>query len=92
MTEDFKRNALWVKVTDDMEAVGVGIYAVDPKTVADPVNGFMAEFLAGVRLSPEQAYEIAQRFTMCGIKIENARKGKGDGPTDGIITRDDGGV
>lgn len=87
---EYKRNALWVKVTEDGEAIGVGIYAVDPKTVADPVAGFMAEFLAGVRLSPAQAYEIAQRFTMCAMKIEDA--GKGDGPSDGIVTRDDGGV
>lgn len=78
-------HALWVKVTDDGEAIGVGIYAVPRDQVAAAqgqdakVNGFMAEFLAGVRLTPEQAYEIAQRFTMCAIKIENARKTDGTG-------------
>lgn len=79
MSDEIRRNALWVKCTDDMEAVGVGIYEVAPDTVPDPVNGFMAAFLAGVRLTPEQAYEIAQRFTMCAIKIENARKTDGTG-------------
>ncbi len=72
-------HALWVKVTDDGEAVGVGIYAVPREQVTaaqsaeGKVNGFMAEFLAGVRLTPEQAYEVAQRFSMCAIKVENNR-------------------
>lgn len=85
-----KRNAIWVKVVEDGDAVGVGIYHVDPNTVADPVEGFMAEFLAGVLLQPDQCYEIAQRLTMYGMKVEDMQKGKPSG--DGIIGRDDGGI
>lgn len=88
-----KRNALWAKVTEDGESIGIGIYEVDPATVADPVSGFMAKFLAGVLLQPEQCYEIAQKLTLCGMKVEDNRKGR-PGPEggDGVISRDDGGV
>lgn len=87
-----KRNAIWVKVAEGGESIGVGIYEVDPATVADPVAGFVAKFLAGVLLQPEQCYEIAQRLTMCGMKVEDARKGINPPGTDGIIGRDDGGL
>lgn len=73
------KNALWVKVTDDYSAVACAIYNVWPNghpSVPGSVESgqSVAEFAAGVRLTPEQCYEIAQRFTMCGMAIEDRRK------------------
>lgn len=71
------QNALWVKTTDDGDAIAVGIYKVHPNghpDMEDSDGKPVAEFLAGVKLKPQQCYEIAQRFTMCGIAVEEKRK------------------
>ncbi len=59
-------NALYVRYAPEADKVCAGIYRVLP-------DGW-AELIAGLQLEPEQCYEIAQRFTMCGIKLEESRK------------------
>jgi hypothetical protein len=69
---------LHVQVTEDLEACGIGIYHVHPNGHPDVPNSTgkqVGELLAAIRLeNPEHCYEIAQKITMCGIKIEEARK------------------
>lgn len=67
-----------VQVTDDFEACGIGIYHVHENghpSVPDSEGKEVGELLAAIRLgNPEHCYELAQKITMCGIKIEEARK------------------
>lgn len=67
-TEDdlIGQNAFKVAITAD-NFVGVGIYNV----VDDPeLGGIVAKFAAGIKLTPQKAYEIAQEFTKCAMKVE----------------------
>lgn len=72
-----------VQVTDDLEACGVGIYEVHPNghpAMPGSEGQEVGELLGAIRLeNPEHCYEIAQRLTMCGIKIEEHRKRNGTG-------------
>lgn len=67
-----------VQITDDNEACGIGIYHVHPNghpSVPDSEGKEVGELLAAIRLGePEHCYELAQKITMCGIKIEEMRK------------------
>lgn len=69
-----------VQVTEDYSATGIGIYEVHENghpLVPDSEGKQVGELLGAIRLeNPEDCYEIAQRLTMCGIKIEEHRKGK----------------
>jgi hypothetical protein len=68
-----------VRLTDDRDAVGIGIYHVHPNghpSVPGSEGQQVGELLAAIRLSePEKLYEIAQKITMCAIKLEEERKG-----------------
>ena len=68
MTEP-KKNGLRVAVTNGGKSVGAAIYSaeIDPDTGQHTGNG---TFLAGVALSPDQAYAIAREFTICAMKVE----------------------
>ena len=92
MTEEHSENAdkgptglrmIHVQVTDDMSACGVGIYHVHPNghpDVPGSAGQEVGELLGAIRLEdPKHCYEIAQRLTMCGIKIEEHRKRNGTG-------------
>lgn len=67
-----------VQVTEDFSACGIGIYEVHPNGHPDVPGSEgqeVGELLGAIRLeNPEHCYEIAQRITMCGIKIEEAKK------------------
>jgi hypothetical protein len=69
-----------VQETDDGDAVGVGIYHVHPDghpSVPDSAGKQVGELLAAIRLSePEMCYELAQKITACGIRVEERRKGR----------------
>lgn len=58
--------ALVVRVTDDGTTIGVGVHVVPAHGVTGP-----PQLLAGLRVTPEQAYEIAQHFTKCAMAVED---------------------
>lgn len=69
---------MWVKAERDEggtpTGVSVGVWKIHPGHNPADISEYTAEFLGGVILGPEQAYEIAQRLTLCGIKVEEAEK------------------
>lgn len=69
-----------VQETEDGNAVGIGIYHVHENGhpgVPGSEGRQVGELLAAIRLETlEHAYEIAQRISMCAMRVEDRRKGK----------------